>query len=235
MRRVPRTQSDRLTWMKTHSDTWQANAATLGLAPTFADAVRDAVKQAREARLAAVQAQEAAVSATLNANTLLAAADRLVAAAIAQIEATAQQAENPLDVYTTAEIAPPASSRKRAASANPNGPADAPLLGTPSLRSNAIDANGAMTLRWECKNRVRGSVLYKIERRGINDPSNAWTTIGVAGKRQYVDRSLPYGEAGVYYKITPMAGTREGTANTFLVRQGAVRAETTATALARAA
>ncbi|MGH7214903.1 MAG: hypothetical protein ACREIT_09080, partial [Tepidisphaeraceae bacterium] len=90
--------------------------------------------------------------------------------------------------------------------------------GKPSAFEAALDVTGALTLTWKCKN-PRGSqgTIYQLWRK---IDGGALTYIGGAGRRRFVDATVPAGSAGVVYQIQAVRSTAKGEWATFNVNLG---------------
>jgi hypothetical protein len=205
MGRIPTKVNDQLNWLEAHVTTWQTNKVALGISTTLATNFAGAVSTAREDYTAAITLREKSKSATLTANESLRLALRYASFAIGDIDSSAEQNTNPSSIYALADIAPPA---PRSTIPPPGQPKDFKVTLNPS---------GGVTLNWKCENpQSNSAVVYTIDRRPIDGPTDVWMNVGYAGKRTFTDDSIPAGN-GVVYRITPVRGQTVGTQNTLNV------------------
>lgn len=231
MRRVPREVNQQLAWMIEHTACWREHSAALGIPLEQIRDLEEAVTLAEEAQRNAEALASAAKAAYLEAQSRRALAQRRTAAVIGRISATAANTPSPTSVYALANIAPPAPTRALSRGSQPttNGPAEAPLVGTPDRITHTLTSNGSLTLRWECRNRVRGPVMYEVRRQitvpTANDPartvSTAFELIATAGSRSFTDTAVPQHAVAVAYEIVPRCGRRIGPTSRHTVPLGA--------------
>jgi hypothetical protein len=213
-----------------HTGCWREHAAALGIPLDQIRDLEESVTIAEEAQRNAEALASAAKAAYLEAQSRRALAQRRTAAVIGRISATAANTPSPETVYALANIAPPAPTRALARGTQPttNGPADAPLLGTPDRVAHTLTSSGSLTLRWECRNRVRGPVMYEVRRQitlpTADDPARTVSTgfelIATAGSRSFTDTAVPRHAVAVAYEIVPRCGRRFGPTSRHTVALG---------------
>ena len=102
------------------------------------------------------------------------------------------------------------------------GPVDAP--GTPTDFSATLRTDGALLLKWKCVNPANAvGVIYQLYR--VVDGGEL--TSGGAGKRMFIDSTVPMGTSTVTYTIQATRTTTVGVAADFLVKFGADSSGTT--------
>jgi hypothetical protein len=92
----------------------------------------------------------------------------------------------------------------------PDKPSPIGPPGKPERISAELTQIGSIILRWSCKN-PRGSrgTVYHVSR-CIGSASGPWEFLGIAGRKEYEDATLPPGAAVVTYKIQSFRSTALG-------------------------
>jgi hypothetical protein len=186
---LPSRLEDLLTFMDTHAEIWQANAAALGILPASATAFKTASGVARSQYVVQLNAYEAARGQAAKQRTSTAAARSQAADLIRTIKAFAETQANPATVYALAQIPAPAERQP------------APPPGTPTDFTAQLENNGAITIRWKAANPSgQSGTVWTISRRvGGSGP---FTFVGASGTREFTDRTVPAsGASGVSYVV----------------------------------
>ena len=205
MSTVPKGRADRLAFYQARMATWTEQAEALNLPAGQVEGVREAVLEAKAAKEAQRKAQLAAQSATMRYNAAIDRLGQCGASVMKQIQASAGFLGS--EVYTKALVSPPAER-------SPIGPP-----GMPHSLTTQICPTGALHLAWKCKNPrdAEGTIYYVSRQLGPNAP---WQYLGHAGKRRFVDRTLPPGSALIHYRIQAARSTGTGPVAIFTVRFG---------------
>ncbi|MBX3394666.1 MAG: hypothetical protein KF841_04815 [Phycisphaerae bacterium] len=217
-------RSDFLLWAQAHAPVWEAHAGDIGLTPARAAAFGIAVVKLADAERALEEARQAYLAAAAKAQGACRAATREASEAVQLIRAHGGAAKNPLHVYNLAQIAPP---RKRS---------PAPPPAQPARLAATLDASaGSLTLTWKCSNPAGTSgTNYAVRRRLPGE--TGFTILGIAGKKTFVDDTLPAGVECVEYTVQGQRADRRGAASPILTVQiGRTPATTPADALRHAA
>lgn len=199
MRVIPKNKAPRITFCQIRASRWAQHAVELGLDPADVAELQERVETARLAFNAQRQARDAARSATIRMNIALAEMTNLAATMISQIRATA--ARDGDSAYRLASI--PA----------PKKPSRLGTPGTPESFTAELQQVGWLTLRWKCRN-PRGAVgtIYEV-RRQLQSADGMWGAkefLGVAGRKKFVDSTIPPGCRAVTYHIRAVRSTAVG-------------------------
>ena len=204
---VPENISPRIDWYRAKIAPWLENAAALGFSEEQVELLEEKVAAAFEKHKQQQMAKNAARAATGSLHIAMDELSELGATMIAQIRAKAS-----LDgdgVYVKASVPPPA---------DPS-PIGAP--GQPTSFKVELRSDGSIGLKWKCRN-PKGSegTMYKVERDATGSGAGPFELVGIAGKKQFVDESLPQGSRRVVYRVTAMRSTRKGQAGECIVPLG---------------
>lgn len=203
---LPVRNQDLLDFCDGHTTTFTTNAAAIGLSPAAALLFKNATDKAKADYKAALAADEAKKAAVNTAQESIKALRKVAGDAIKAIKAFADAAPIPSVVYNLAMIPAPAL------------PGPVPAPGTPTDFTAGIEPTGAITLRWKCVNPVGGGgTVYEVQRK---TGTGTFAVVGIVGKREFTDGSLPSGSTGVQYQITAVRTTVRGTPNIFVVNFG---------------
>ncbi len=194
---LPRTDRELMTWVRTRLETWQVEAAAIGLSQADVDELAGKLDAAAEAYSAVVSARTHARTMTVGWRFAGGALRELAGALVASIKAKAERTGN-RSVYTDALI-PPA--RRRSALGRP------PM---PLMRGLSMPHSGIMELRWTGTR--RGGTMFLIYR-GLHSGSASTlqnpTLLDSTTQFVYRDRTLPPGTLSVsYYIVAQRAGGR---------------------------
>ena len=93
-----------------------------------------------------------------------------------------------------------------------------PEPGKPTGLKVNLGSQGEIELKWKCKN-PKGSegTMYEIRRKIGDGP---FIVLGTAGKKQFVDETIPAGTASAIYSIRAFRSTRRGALAQFNVYLG---------------
>lgn len=200
-----------LAWCTSHSATFTAHAAAIGLTPSRASAYDGLLKTALEA-VDAMESQKSAYRASV-----VAAAEAMRALSkgnpnstseiVRSIRAFAESSSDPAAVFTLAEIDPPAPPSPVAA---PSAPFDVNV---------GIDTtNGSIILRWKASQPASGTV-YIVKRRVAS--TGPWLYVGTAGSdKTFVDATFAPGPDSVQYSITAQRSNLQSHATAVVVNFG---------------
>ena len=196
---VPRTNEEFLTFLNDRIDQWSENAVLLGIRPSSVASWVALVNEAGVAFANASRARNAARAAFDAQNRAFAAARDATAGLIGDIRATAGRAADPGLIYQTANLPAPQPPSARPA---PTQPTD--------LRATINGTDGTLTLRWKARDND-GSV-YRVSRATISDTGELGPSqeVGIAGKKSFIDESVPVGVAGVVYTVRGQRGQSIG-------------------------
>lgn len=205
----PSTRLGKIEFYESHLPAWAANAAAIGITPTSVSDLTALTVAARTAYDAHIAAQNAARAATANYHELVSVMHSGPGAGsdmIKTIRAFAQSTDNP-NVYVLAQIPPPAT------------PGVTPPPGTPFDFKVELLQNGALDLRWKCKNPAGvGGTMYEVLRQVSG---GSFSFVGAPGEKSFVDDTVPSGVSPVTYQITAVRSTARGNPAQFIVNFGA--------------
>jgi hypothetical protein len=204
MRLIPKDKVGKIQFCIGHLPAWAEHADQIGVAPEDVALLAGSTEEARLAYAEQQQAQQAAQAATLKLTIALEKMQTQASAILAMVRGKAAGAGP--GVYSLAEI--PA----------PEKPSPIAAPGTPTGFTVSLDAIGAVTLTWKCKN-PRGSTgtTYHIWRQIDN---GQFVYMGICGTKRYVDQTFPRGTASVTYQIQAMRSTTKGPIALFPVNFG---------------
>lgn len=205
---VPNDRIQKIQFYEAHAPVWTANAVAIGLTAAQCTALTGLTTTARANFNAHVAAQAAAKSATQKFYDSVRAMHAGAGAGADMIQTikTYAQTKNDPNVYTLAQIPPPAT------------PGTTPPPGTPFDFSVTLMGDGSLGLRWKCNN-PSGTVgtIYEVKRmvgRG------GMQFVGASGVKSFTDETLPAGSTPVTYQITAIRSTSRGNPAQFVVNFG---------------
>ena len=188
-----------------HIAPWNSSAVAMGSSVPTITAWQALVESARDAYEAQKAAQNAAKAATNSLRIAMLALTDATADVIKQIKTQAAIVGD--SVYSLGEIPAPATP----------GPVGAP--GKPEAFKVVLQPNGSLKIGWSCANPVGcHGVIYQIWRKV--DATEAYQYLGGAGKREFVDTTVPSGVPSVMYQVQGTRTTSIGVANDFMVNFG---------------
>jgi hypothetical protein len=210
MRVIPRNKVPKITFCQVHLPKWSENAAELGLDPLDIAELEQRTEAARVAYNTHYAARMAARSARQRLDIAINSMTTLAASMVKQIRAKAQT-QGPR-IYPLASLPAP----------DKGSPIGKP--GTPSRFTTELQQVGWLVLRWECKN-PRGTVgtMYHVHRQ-LRAADGTWGPrefLGIAGKKEFTDSTLPPGSAAVQYHVRAIRSTAYGEEANHLVNFGA--------------
>lgn len=208
MGNIPTNRVDLLAFASAHASIWVTNEVQIGLSPAQATAVQQAVSGVTTANSAALTARAASRTATETLTTRFADLRSAVSDAMSTINAFAQNASKPSQVYALAQIAPP----------SPRGPSVPPVAPT-ELNVTLNPSTGSLVLKWKVAQPAGVfGVVYNVRRRIGNGPL---THLGATGEKQFEDDAIPAGTAELSYMIQSQRGSLTSTESiTIAVRFG---------------
>jgi hypothetical protein len=214
MRTVPETRLGKIEFYESRLGPWAASGAAIGLAidSILALAAKTAAARAAyDTHLAAAAAARAATTDFYQTVTAMHGDPGAGSDMIATIRNYAQVQDDP-EVYTLAQIPPPAS------------PGTPPPPGVPTDFGVELLASGALSLTWKSRNpRGVGGTIYELVRQV---DGGAFTFVGSTGSRVFTDDTVPAGAAAVTYQITAVRSTARGKPARHTVRFGGAGNET---------
>jgi hypothetical protein len=196
---VPRKNEDFLTFLNDRTEIWSDSSTVLGISPSNAASWVTLVTNANAAFANASKAKNASKAAVDAQNDAFRLAREATAGLIRDIRNTADRASNPGLIYQTANIPAP----------NPASPRPAPTQPT-DLRATINATDGTLTLRW--KARDNSGAVYRVSRATISDTGELGPSqeVGIAGKKSFIDETVPVGVAGVVYTVRGQRGQSIG-------------------------
>jgi len=205
---VPKKPVAKIQFFEDHIAPWTTNATAIGTTTVEVTALQTKTVAARAAYDAQQVSQDVAKAAT---ETLKQAVATMNLAGTAIIDQVRSQAKNVgPSVYPLAQIPAPATP----------SPVGAP--GKPFGLKVQLEDNGALTLKWKCNNPVGSTgTLYQIWRK---IGTGAFTYIGGAGTKSFVDDTVPMGAVGVTYQLQAVRSTSVGPWAQFNVNFGSTPA-----------
>ncbi len=202
---MPRDRVGQISFCQSHLEKWMENAVQIGVPPEMIAELSNKIDAAREARLAQQEAASAAMAKTAIFHQATDAMAELASNIIRQAKSTAAVEGN--QVYSLAMIP------------SPSGPTPINTLGEVRDVTSSLDSIGAIHLKWKCTNpRGATGTVYQIWRRiGANAKLEF---VATAGKKMFVDNTVPAGTAVVIYKLRPVRSTAIGNWTTYTVQFG---------------
>lgn len=206
---IPSSRVGKVEFFESKIAAWTANAAAIGLAPADVTAFAGKITAARSSFNNSETQRAVSRSATQTFYTKVSEMHGQGADFIATIRAYAQTKNDP-NVYTLAQIPPPAT------------PGVTPPPGKPEAFRVELLESGALVLGWKCRNPAGiGGTIYEVLRR-FGGPGAAFTYIGSSGLRNFTDETIPSSAAagGVTYRVTAVRSTARGEPAQFTVSFG---------------
>lgn len=204
MRVVPRNTVPQIEYFKSHLAVWLEQAEEIGTSPEQVALLQETVQAAVEAMQQRNAAHQAARAATLRLKTAQKKMFTVGRGIIQQVHAKATVQGS--DIYTLARISAPSE----------GAPLEAP--GTPERITHSMDVNGAITLKWKCKNPVGSTGTTYHVSRSIDGSPVAW--IGMTGDKKFIDETVPQGSRQVTYRLQAVRSTGVGKTASYLVPLG---------------
>lgn len=182
-------RSDFLAWCQAHAGVFVDQAAAVGLTVEQAAAFAGATEFAAAQLLAQGQAAQAAKTATEAAGAAFGALRSSAGRTVELIRAFARSAPQPGEVYQRAQLPAPAAPRPAPPPAQPE-----------NLRVALDPSGGQLSLSWKCRNpRGTSGTTYLVRRKLPGEADFAF--LGVSGRKNFTDATLPAGSASVQYTI----------------------------------
>lgn len=203
MGRTPRSLIDKVQYFENHLAPFQANAVQIGTTEANVTLLGTRTSQARAAYDAQQVARQAAKNATEAFVLAVRAMNEVGQGIIKNIDAMAESTGNP-NVYTLAEVAPPAT------------PTDRGDPGTPFDFKVAVGTTGTLETKWKNSN-ATGAVYLIYRRLG---PTGELVYLGGVGAKKFVDDTVPAGTAQVQYQIQAVRSTGKSDWAMFIVNLG---------------
>ncbi len=204
---VPRSRAGVIAFFGARLSKWTNLGPAIGLGFDEAQALADAIEDAKLASERNRALQSAARAAAREARRTEYHLRRVGGRAIASIKAKAGGDEDPA-VLTLAEL--PATKDPR--------PTPAPPMPT-NVRTH-IDNEGAIVISWDAtRPRPHARAFTRVRR--MLDESGTFELIGTSGTSEYRDSAVPMGTRSAAYRLTPVRGDLVGaSAETVVVRLG---------------
>lgn len=205
---VPDKIQDAINFFETHWGVWDTHVAQIGMTAAQSTNLKAAMQAARTAFNSAQSARDASKAATQNlhgAMTALRGVDGAGTIALRAIKTYAENTNNP-DVYSIAQIPPPAQ------------PTPQPAPGQPTAFKIFLNANGSITLKWKSEDSTSSSGAWFAVARKLAGQEN-FVNIGGSPKREFLDATLPLGADSATYIVTPYRNTLAGEASAQLTVQ----------------
>lgn len=206
---VPNSRLGKIEFYEARLTPWENHAVAIGLSTAQVAALEVHVQAARAAYNAHLAARDAALAATQEFYNKVRAMHNAPGAGadmIRDIKNHAETTNNP-NVYTLAQIPPPAT------------PGKTPPPGTPFEFTVGLLQSGALELKWKCNNPAgTQGTMYEIKRR--LGAAGAFEYVGATGIKSFTDETLPAGNSAVTYQITAVRSTVRGNPAQFTVTFG---------------
>jgi hypothetical protein len=204
---IPEGALEQIQFAETHISAW-TNPSAIGLTAAQVQNLTNLTKAARMSYNATQATRAAAKAATVGFHNDTAAMRTALAELVRVIKTYADTTNNP-NVYTLAQIDPPA----------PPSPAEAP--GKPEQFTITLNSGGSLTLRWKSSNAAASSGgMFSVTRKiGNGSYVNVGSVPGGAGGgrgsrfTEWTDVTLPAGTSFVSYIVTPNRGGKIGEAS----------------------
>jgi hypothetical protein len=205
---IPRKLSDLVNWVAAHVPVWAVEPTSVGLTAEKVASLESELTLVQGNIVSRDGAVNTARAATQTVNNSASDMRKTTSEMVRTIKAFAESQPKPEEIYTLAQIPPPAS------------PSPAPPPGIPTSFRAALNPEGSLTISWKCANpRGTTGTVYNIRRRLSS--SGPWQQLGAVGTRRFTDESIS-GTNTVMYQVQAQRGTVFGTASlTFMVQFGA--------------
>lgn len=209
---TPNSRIGKVQFYISHLGPWAEHAGAIGLTQadiTSLDTLTTAARAAHERMRAAREAAEAATHGFHHAVALMHGGPGAGSDMIETIKNFAQTTNDP-GVYALAQIPTP-------------GPRNAvPPPGTPTRFRVSLLGDGAVTLRWHCKNPAgTAGTVYEILRSTSGEPGGGkMEFVATVGAKSFTDTTIPAGTARVIYQLTALRSTLRGDPAEFNVNFG---------------
>jgi len=202
---VPDDKEGRISFYKSRLEQWAARAAEIGTTLEQVAALANVTAEARDAFTAQRVAQQAALTATQRLHDALDGMMTQGAKIILQVRSKA--ASDGESIYGLALLPVPAK------------PSPIGKPGMPYRFETSLWPNGSVALRWKCDHPA-GAVgtIYEIFRRVGSDGQMVY--LARAGKKNYLDQTVPRGAGTITYQIRAVRSTKVGDAAEFTVNFG---------------
>lgn len=204
-------RADFVEWCDVHRGVFVENAAAIGLTEKQATGFDEATLKAQSALLELDEAQQALLVKARQARDAVRLLRERTGESVRSIRAYAETTDEANKVYATAQIAPPAAQ-------SPTPPPTKPYRLSATLEATG----GVLALRWKARQPAGTSGTTYLVRRKLAGEA-AFTFLGVAGKKAFVDEALPAGVANAQYTIEARRGEKtSGVSAVLLVNFGRV-------------
>ncbi|HVU63696.1 MAG TPA: hypothetical protein VHC70_06955 [Phycisphaerales bacterium] len=205
----PKNIIDQITFCEAHNEVWASAGAAIGVAPSAVTALTTATTNARKAYNDAQAAREASKAATVNLHSMASIMASQCTVLIAQIKAFAEAQAVPMDVYTKAQIPPPAA------------PTPAPAPGKPTDFAVGLNPDGSVNLSWMASDSAASTGAFFSVSRKLPGQSGFMGIGGAPGSTSesrrcsFTDATVPASAAGqgAQYIVQGFRGTRVGDAS----------------------
>ncbi|HMN40835.1 MAG TPA: hypothetical protein PKE29_08300 [Phycisphaerales bacterium] len=194
---IPDKDLDAVQFFETHDPVWATAPTTIGLTAAMVTSMTNLTKAARDAYTSQQNAKTAAKNATVAWHNAVSAMRANGSDLVATIKAYAMTTNNP-NVYTIAQIPPPAA------------PQPAPAPGQPTNITVGLESSGAITLRWKATNAAANAGTFFSIVRKLSGES-MFMLVGNTGEKSWTDVTLAQGTPGATYIIQGHRGAIDGT------------------------
>ncbi|MCB9855533.1 MAG: hypothetical protein H6818_07570 [Phycisphaerales bacterium] len=189
-------RSDFLEWCESHQSGFVDAYGEIGLTKEQALAFAATTEKAHTLLIDQAEALQRYEVATREVEAIMRLLRTQAGDACRSIRAFAELQAAPAKVYATARVAPPATP-------SPMSPPGRPTR----LSATLTAATGALTLTWKAAHPAGvGGTTYVIRRKLPGE--SAFTLLGTAGKKQFVDETLPAGIENVQYSVQSQRGQK---------------------------
>lgn len=192
-------------WCDVHRGVFVTNAAAIGLTEKQAVGFDEATLKAQSLLLELDQAQQALLVKAQQARDAVRRLRERAGESVRSIRAYAETTANANKVYATALIPPPAAQSPTPAPTKPY-----------QLAATLEAAGGKLELRWKARQPAGTSGTTYLVRRKLPGEA-AFGFLGVAGKKTFIDDSLPAGVANAQYTIEARRGEKTSGVSAVLV------------------
>lgn len=191
---TPRT--DFLEWCESHQAAFVASYDEIGLTEDQSLAFAETTEKAHTLLIDQAEALQRYEVATREVEQIMRLLRGQAGDAVRSIRSFAELQPAPAKVYATARVAPPATP-------TPMSPPGRPT----QLNATLTAATGALTLTWKATHPAGvGGTTYVIRRKLPGEA--AFTLLGTAGKKRFIDETLPAGIENVQYSVQSQRGEK---------------------------
>ncbi|MFM9994711.1 MAG: fibronectin type III domain-containing protein [Phycisphaerales bacterium] len=185
---LPPLVREQIEWLEAHLPIWAANSSAIGLSSLQVTGLTTLTTAARTAYDNAQAARISSKNSTTALKIAHAAMRNSAGDMINSIKSFAQASNNP-NVYTIAEVPPPAA------------PKPAPAPATPVNVTVSLRNDGTINVAWDATQPAPGAEQFFTVSRRLNG-GGAFFGVGNTGEKAFEDATVPAGTLSATYQVT---------------------------------